>query len=163
MFGCAVFGKVYLSWLLSKESRMAVPYVQDLRDRVLAAYDRGMQTGQIVKAFGVSCAWAKRVKQVRREEGRLTRLPMGGVRVVKVDLEKLAALVDAQPDATIPELHRRLGGKDVCTLSAVTMALHRLELTYKKRHCMPASRTGPTSPKVGKRGSATSRRKTPDG
>ena len=34
---------------------------------------------------------------------------MGGVRVVKVDLEQLRKLVEQQPDATIPELHQRLG------------------------------------------------------
>ena len=41
---------------------MAGPYWQDLRDRVLAAYGRGMQTRQIVKVFEVSRSWAKHVK-----------------------------------------------------------------------------------------------------
>src|SRR3954469_8244163 len=81
---------------------MPKPYEQDLRDRVLAAYDRGKQTKEIAGTFGVSPAWARRVKQVRREEQRTTRLPMGGVRVVKVDLARLRELVEQQPDATIP-------------------------------------------------------------
>ena len=57
---------------------MPKPYQQDLRDRVLAAYDRGKQTKEIAGTLGVSPAWARRVKQVRREEDRTTRLPMGG-------------------------------------------------------------------------------------
>ena len=123
---------------------MPAPYEQDLRDRVLSAYDRGKQTKEIAGTLGVSPSWARRVKQVRREEQRTTRLPMGGVRVVKVDLEQLRKLVEQQPDATIPELHQRLGGTDRCSESAVGMALQRLGLSFKKRRCMPPNRTGPT-------------------
>ena len=132
---------------------MPKPYEQDLRDRVLAAYDRGKQTKEIADTLGVSPAWARRLKQVRREEQRTTRLPMGGVRVVKVDLEQLRKLVEQQPDATIPELHQRLGGADRCSESAVGMALQRLGLSFKKRRCMPPSRTAPTSRKNAARGS----------
>jgi len=45
---------------------MAGPYSQDLRDRVLAAYDRGMKTKQITKTLDVSGAWTRRVKQRRK-------------------------------------------------------------------------------------------------
>jgi transposase len=121
---------------------MPAAHEQDLRDRVLAAYDRGKQTKEISDTFGVSPAWARRVKQVRREEQRTTPLPMGGRRVVKVDLEELRRLVEAQPDATIAELHQRLG-KDRCGESAVTMALKRLGLSFKKRRSMRPSRTAP--------------------
>ena len=66
---------------------------------------------------------------------------MGGARVVKVDLEQLRKLVEQQPDATIPELHQRLG-IDRCSESAVGMALQRLGLSFKKRRSMLPSRTG---------------------
>jgi transposase len=128
---------------------MPTPLPQEIRDRVLAAYDRGKQTKEIADTFGVSKAWARRVKQVRREENRTSRLPMGGVRVTKVDLAQLRELVGQQPDATTAELHRRLcggPGKVRCSASAVGMALRRLGLTYKKRRCTPPSRTGRTSP-----------------
>jgi transposase len=39
---------------------MASPYAQDLRDRVLAAYDRGMQTKAIGNTFSVSPSWANK-------------------------------------------------------------------------------------------------------
>lgn len=123
---------------------MPKPLPQDVRDRVLAAYDRGKRTKEIAGTLGVSPAYARRVKQVRREQSRTTRLPMGGVRVVKVDLEQLRKLVEQQPDATIAELHERLG-KDRCSESAVSMALLRLGLSFKKRRFMPPSRTAPTS------------------
>ena len=124
---------------------MPKPFDQDLRNRILAAYDRGKRTKEISQSFGVSPAYARRVKQVRREQNRITRLPMGGARVVKIDMEQLRKLVEEQPDATIPELHQRLG-KDTCKESAVGMALLRLGLSFKKRRFMPPSRIGPTWP-----------------
>src|SRR5436190_4070381 len=109
---------------------MGAAYSQDLRDRVLAAYDRGMSTGQIAEVFDVSPAWARRLKQHRRESGRTTPRPMGGVRRVKIDLVRLGELVAAQPDATLKELRDRLGV--VCGESAICMALKRLKLSFKK-------------------------------
>jgi len=134
---------------------MAGPYSQDLRDRVLAAYDRGMQTKQIVKIFEVSRSWAKHVKQRRQETGKITALPMGGVRVVKIDLEKLRELVAAQPDATTRELHQRLG--IACSQSSVGMALVRLNLTYKKRQFTQPSRIVRTLQRSERTGKTTSR------
>ena len=123
---------------------MGAPYSQDLRERVLAAYDHGIKTKQIAKLFNVCSSWARRVKQ-RRREGILSAKPMGGIRVVKIDLEKLRQLVAQQPDATTKELHQRLGC--ACGESAVGMALQRLDLTLKKRRSMRPSRIGPTSPR----------------
>ena len=65
---------------------MGAPYAQVLRDRVLAAYDRGMKTKQIADVFQVSPAWARRVKQRRRETGETTPRPMGGATVIKINL-----------------------------------------------------------------------------
>jgi transposase len=129
---------------------MGKPYPQELRDRVLGAYDRGMKTKQIADTFAVCPAWARRLKQRRRETGETAPRPMGGVTVVKIEMDRLAELVRRQPDATIKELHRRLG--IVCSESAVGMALKRLGLSFKKRRCMPRSRTGPTSPRSGRSG-----------
>jgi transposase len=118
---------------------LGAPYSQDLRDKVLASYDRGHGTRMIAKLFGISESWARRVKQVRRQDKRTTPLPMGGARVIKVDMDRLEKLVEEQPDATIAELHERLG-PGTCTVSAVTMALDRLDLSFKKRRCMRPSR-----------------------
>jgi len=136
---------------------MPAPYSQDLRDRILAAYDRGKTTKEISETFGVSRAGARRVKQVRREQQRTTRLPMGGARVIKIDLDALRKLVEQQPDATIPELHERLG-KHRCSESAVGMALQRLGFSFKKRRFMPPNRTGRMWPKKELRGKRINQR-----
>jgi transposase len=117
---------------------MGAPYAQDLRDRVLAAYDRGMKTKQIADVFTVSPAWVRRIKQRRRETGETTPRPMGGATVIKIDMDRLAALVREQPDATGKELHRRLGAD--CCESAIYIALKRLGLTFKKRRFMQRSK-----------------------
>jgi transposase len=138
---------------------MARPYPPELRERVLAAYDRGMRTAAIAQWFQVSPAWARRLKQRRRQTGQTTPLPMGGVRVVKIDMNRLRELVQAQPDATTAQLHARLGV--ACTESAVGMALRRLNLSFKKRRSMRPSRIGPTSPSDATNGSSISRRSSP--
>ena len=139
---------------------MGAAYAQDLRDRVLAAYDRGMRTLEIATVFQVSRAWARRVKQRRREHGETTPRARGGARVVKIDLERLRQLVSQQPDATVRELHQRLGCN--CCESAVGMALDRLGLTFKKRRLLQASRIARTSLSVeptGNKASPNTRRR----
>jgi transposase len=121
---------------------MGAAYSQDLRDRVLAAYDRGMPTKQIADIFQVCPAWARRVKQRRREQGETTARPQGGARRIKIDPNRLAELVKAHPDATLKELRDKLG--IVCAESAICMALQRLKLSFKKRRSMRPSRTDPT-------------------
>ena len=140
---------------------MGGAYGQDLRDRVLSAYDRGMKTKQIADTFQVSPAWARRVKQRRNETGRTTPLPMGGATVVKIDRERLAKLVAERPDATLKELRRMLGV--ACSESGIWAALKRLKFSFKKRRCGPRSRTGPMSPSAAPRGSRSSPGKTPGG
>ena len=139
---------------------MAAPYAQDLRDRVLAAYDRGMKTRQIADVFQVSPAWARRVKQRRRETGETTPRPMGGVTVVKIDLDQLAAAVREHPDATLKELRALL--RVDCVESAIAMALKRMRWSFKKSRSTRRSRTAPTSPSAGPHGSSSSRGRTLD-
>jgi transposase len=132
---------------------MPSPYSQDLRDRILAAYDRGMRTKQISETFNVSSAWARAVNQRRRETGETTALPMGGARIIKIDASRLTALVAEYPDATLAELRDRLGVQ--CTEPAICIALKRLGLSYKKKRSMPRSRIAPTSQNDERTGSMT--------
>jgi transposase len=138
---------------------MGAAYSQDLRDRVLAAYDRGMQTKQIADVFQVCPAWARRVKQRRRELGETTARPQGGARRIKIDPGRLAALVKDHPDATLKELRDKLG--IACAESAICMALQRLKLSFKKRRSARPSRTDPTSRPGGRNGAPISPRVTP--
>lgn len=117
---------------------MGAAYSQDLRNRVIAARDQGMATKRVAELFQVSASWVRRVMQRRRETGETTPRPRGGITVVKIDLSRLRQLVEDQPDATVKELHERLGAD--CSLSAVDMALRRMGLSFKKRRCMPPSK-----------------------
>lgn len=133
---------------------MAKPYPNELRERVLAAYGRGMKTRQIADVFQVSPAWARRLKQRWRETGQIGPRPMGGATVIKIDMQRLRQLAEEQPDATTKELHQRLGAD--CCESAVGMALRRLGLSFKKRRSTPPSKTAPTWPSAARDGSVTS-------
>lgn len=119
---------------------MATPYSQDLRDRVLAAYDRGLPTQQIAQTFQVSKAWARRLKQRRRETGETSARRMGGPGVIKVDRRRLTELVREDPDATLPELRDRLGV--ACAISTICVALKKLGFSFKKRRFTRPSRIG---------------------
>lgn len=123
---------------------MPRPFSQDLRDRVLAAYDRGMKTRPIARMFKISPAWARRVKQRRRQFNQTSPRSPGPIVVVfKVDRARLAELVKEDPDATLMELRQRLNVE--CGLSTICMALKELKLTFKKKRCTPPNRIGPTS------------------
>jgi len=134
---------------------MGTPYSQDLRDRVLAAYDRGVKTKQIAEVFRVSRSWARRAKQRRNKFGETTPRqvgrPAGGG---KIDRDRLAQLVRERPDATAPELRASLGVQ--CSDSAIYAALKKMNLTFKKRRFMPPSRSAPTSPSDARSGNASS-------
>ena len=137
---------------------MATPYSQDLRDRVLRAYDRGMKTKQIAETFQVSSSWARRVKQRRRETGETTHRRMGSPGVTIVDREQLAWLVHEHPDATLAELRTLLGVQ--CALSTLCQALKQMGLSFKKKRSMRRSKIGRTSCKGGLSGCRGRRRRT---
>ena len=121
---------------------MAKAYPQELRDRVLEAYGRGMKTHQIAEVFVVSKSWARRVKQRMEASGETTPRPRGGARNVKIDPGRLRDLVAEHPDATAAEYHAMLGID--CSVSAVDQALRRHDLTYKKRRSSRRNKTART-------------------
>lgn len=121
---------------------MSRPYSQDLRDRVLRAYDRGMKTKQISETFHVSRSWARRVRQRRQESGETTHRRMGSPGVTIVDRAQLATLVQDHPDATLAELRAMLGVE--CALSTLCTALKQMGLSFKKKRSMRRNRTART-------------------
>ena len=124
---------------------MATAYSQDLRDRVLSAYERGMKTSEIARTFEVSPAWARRVKQRFMEHGERAARKVGSPGVRKFDRDQLVALVEANPDATLLELRDMLGVD--CSAAAISKALIDLGFTYKKRRFTRPSRIAPMSPR----------------
>jgi hypothetical protein len=55
----------------------------------------------------------------------------------------MRVLLGGKPDLTLKELRGALGLE--CSLPAIHYALEKMGLTYKKRHCGPASKTVRTS------------------
>ena len=118
-------------------------YSMDLRVRVLADCDAGLGTTSVARAYRVSSAWVRRLKQRRRETGEIApRRRGGGPHQRKIDRQRLKAAVADQPDATLVELRQHLGVN--CSLSAICKVLKQLKLTYKKRRFAPRSRIVPT-------------------
>jgi len=68
---------------------------------------------------------------------------MGGPGPIKIDKSVLTELVAQQPDATLKELHDRLGVG--CSESAVCTALMKMGISFKKRRSTRLSRTVPMS------------------
>lgn len=107
-------------------------YSNDLRSRVLALYDEGLQTKPIAQRLKVSPAWARRVKQHRDRP----RPRIGGSRP-KLDESARAQLdqwIAQTPDATLDELRQRLGDELSIRVSVGCLwnTLRRMKLTYKK-------------------------------
>src|SRR6476660_1047169 len=129
-------------------------YSLDLRERVLADCDAGLGTTATAAKYRVSPAWVRRLKQRRRETGRVAPRPRGPNRHTKLGgrADELRRLVAEQPDATLAELEARL--PDRVSLGTLWSALQALRLRFKKspadRPAGPAGREGPTR-RVGRR------------
>jgi transposase len=107
-------------------------YSKAFRRDVLAACDSGIGTMAVAKEFGVSQAWVRKIKQDRREFGKLApattrqRVPKWAA-----EADRILAIQREKPDLTLRELKAELG----TTLSVQTLcrALQKLKLTLKKK------------------------------
>lgn len=111
------------------------PYSNDLRERIVAAVERGQYSiRQLADIFSVSLSCIVRLLQTQRRTGSIQPKPHAGGPVPKLDddaYERLRQLVAEQPDATLDELRERLGID--CCLMTSARALKRLNLTRKKK------------------------------
>jgi transposase len=119
-------------------------YSMDLRARVLKDCDAGVGTEAVAAKFSVSASWVRRLKQRRRETGRVG--PAGQRRGPKpgweVYAERLREAVRQAPDATLREYRERFALP--LSRSALARALAVLRLSRKKSRPGPASRTART-------------------
>jgi len=119
----------------------------DLRERILAAYDQQEGTRDAVaRRFKVSLGMVKKLLQQRRRTGHIgPRHHYSGRKpqILASHRSHLQRLLDKKPDLTLQELRAATGL--ACSLPAIHYVLQKLELTYKKRHCTPASKPAPTS------------------
>src|SRR5205823_9094173 len=111
------------------------PYSLDLRERIVAAIDRGEHSlRQIAHLFSVNLSFLVRLLQRRRATGSVQPKPHGGGPPPKLDtaaVRRLRALVRKQPDATLTELRDRLGIP--CHIATIARVLRRHGITRKKK------------------------------
>ena len=121
-------------------------YSMDLRERVIRAYDQKVGTQeQVAKLFGVSVPWIKKLLRRRRKTGSIAPKSHGGGWTPKFSgrkLERLKALVEQDPGATLQEL-LDCSGVDA-SIMAVHRALERLGCRRKKSRSAPPSKTAQT-------------------
>jgi len=113
---------------------------QDLRERIVAAYDRGDGTRQeIADRFDVSLAMVKKLLYQRKKTGDIgNRHRFSGAKpkIGPSHRKQLKRLVRDQPDLTLEELRDAI--EVDCTPQAVFYVLEDMGLTLKKRRsCQP--------------------------
>jgi transposase len=112
---------------------MAAAYSMDLRTRVLTDADAGLSSKALAERYHVSRAWVDALKQRRRDTGVFApRKPtkFRGRALAPSDLDHLATVIAARPDATLAEIREAL--RTSAGLTTIWRALHRLDLTFKK-------------------------------
>ena len=117
-------------------------YSLDLRERVVADREAGCPTAEVAHKYRVSPAWVRRLMQRYRASGQVAprRRTQYQAPLLAPYRAHLAALIAAQPDATLAELRAALGVS--VSLTTVWRAVRHLGLTVKKS---PARRrTRPT-------------------
>lgn len=131
-------------------------YSKERRAEVLAACDAGEGTRAVALKFNVSESWVRRVKQERRELGKVApKLTRDRTPDWAEHSDWLREKTDEQPDATLLELVALAAvERDWITSDAtICRALKALGLTRKKRRSSQPSKTAQTSPSGAPRGS----------
>jgi len=125
-------------------------YSKEFRRDVLAACDAGGGTREVALRFGVCESWVRRVKQERREQGKVApKTTRDRRKSWESHAAWLLTKLDQQPDIYLRELQvaaqQELGWivSDV-TLSRACRALRR---TRKKRRALRSNNNGKTSRK----------------
>jgi len=120
-------------------------YSLDLRERICAACDEGIDTrAEVAERFGVGRWFVQKLLRQRKREGSIAAKRRGRGPAPAIgprDRQRLAVLVKEQSDATLAELCRALHERGGPLVSVPTMCrtLVALRLPLKKRRCTPAS------------------------
>ena len=122
-------------------------YSLDLRERVVAAYDKGNNTiAEVAARFSVGETFLKKMLRQKRQTGSLERLPqLAGAKKVLSRTHRLwlAKQIKEQPDATLVELQTSLLEKKKKSVSPATISreLQELRLGRKKNRSSHTSAT----------------------
>jgi transposase len=122
-------------------------YSLDLRERVVAAYEKGGQSiAEIAAQFSVGQTFLKKMLRQKRQSGSLERLPSrAGAKKVLSEVHRrwLSKQVKEQPDATLVELQEGLQKTQQVRVSRATVSreLQGLRLPRKKSRLSLVSAT----------------------
>ena len=138
---------------------MARAYSDDLRSKILRAYERGpLGLAALAEQFGVSYGYTKKIRRQQLQSGEIERVPQsrhGPVSRVTAEVEEqLRRQLRRQPDLTLQELAERLQQSHPLRLSRsrLWVVLGRMGLRRKKNRSPPASRTARKRSNGGKPG-----------
>ena len=122
-------------------------YSKEFRRDVLAACDAGEGTRSVALRFDVSESWVRRIKQERREQGKVAPLSTRRRRKIwEPYAEWLLAKLDERPDVYLRELQAAAQAELGWEVSDVTLsrACRALRRTRKKRRVLRPSSSGKT-------------------
>ena len=107
-------------------------YSPEFRRDVLAACDANEGTRAVALKFGVSESWVRRIKQERRELGKLAPLRTKN-RTPKwlAVADQIRQAVDEKPDRTLIELKAYL--QTDLSIQTLCRSLRAIKLTFKKK------------------------------
>lgn len=147
---------------------MARAYDDDLREKLLAAYDQGKGSlVELAERFGVSEGWAWKISAQRNRTGEAKRASYHPGRKPHVDEsteKRVVQWIQAQPDLTLAEIEAKLLLEAKVRLSRgrVWYLLRKLGLRLKKSRSTPPSgtpkRTGKGEPPTLKLSTRSNRR-----
>jgi transposase len=111
-------------------------YGNDLRERIVAARERGHSAAEVARLFQLSKRSVERYCKLQATTGSLQPKRRGGYRRSRLEKrdETLRRWIGEQPDLTLAELQKRLRRQRKVSLG-LTALWHRLEhlgLSYKK-------------------------------
>jgi transposase len=127
---------------------MARPYSKDLRERVVGSVAGGRSCRATAAIFGVSVASVVKWSQRWRATGSAAAKKMGGWRqlLLKSEREWLLGRIAEKPDLTLRAVVAELAERGTpASYGAVWRFFKHEGITFKKKACTPASKTGPTS------------------
>ena len=113
-------------------------YLQDLRDRVLDAFEREERPSRIAQRFVVSRSWVYQVRDQLLKDGKRTVLQVGGYRRSRIEHLQLtlSSWIQEQSDLTLEEICARLS-----ELGIIMLFLNNLTLSTF-RHPILQARKG---------------------
>jgi transposase len=144
---------------------MARPYSNDLRCRILKAYERGgVSQRELAERYQVSLPYVKKIRRQQLRTGRMERPPERrpgpARRITPTIAAQLREWVRGSPDLTLAELQQKMAQscRVHTSLKPIWWVLQEMGLRLKKNRSTPRSKRRPQPGSGGRHGGSRSRR-----